>query len=119
MADIISIVRNNPSLFANANEVCKHLCSYYRNQEKKEFITYPRKSTPFLIGGMGGIPINFDKDNEIVYIDQTDKHSIVIGQTGSKKSRLLAMPLVRILGTAKESMIISDPKAEIYYRTCR
>lgn len=118
MADIISIVRNNPSLFANANEVCKHLCSYYRNQEKKEFITYPRKSTPFLIGGMGGIPINFDKDNEIVYIDQTDKHSIVIGQTGSKKSRLLAMPLVRILGTAKESMIISDPKAEIYYRTC-
>ena len=28
------------------------------------------------------------------------------------------MPLVRILGEAQESMIISDPKAEIYYRTC-
>lgn len=118
MVDIISIIRNNPSLFANANEVCKHLCSYYKNQEKKELINYPRNPSPFLIGGMGGIPISFDKEKEIVYIDQTDKHSIAIGQTGSKKSRLLAMPLVRILGTAEESMIISDPKAEIYYRTC-
>ena len=27
------------------------------------------------------------------------------------------MPLVYILGAAKESMIISDPKAEIYHRT--
>lgn len=118
MADIISIIRNNPSSFANTNDVSKHLCSYYKNFEDKELINLPQCPQRFYVGGMGGIPISFDREKRIVYVDQTDKHSITIGQTGSKKSRLVAMPLVRILGTAQESMIISDPKAEIYYRTC-
>ncbi len=117
MADIISIVNNNPNLFSNKNEICKYMCSYYKNREKRELINYPKKKFPFF-SGMGGIPISFDREKETVYIDHTDKHSIIIGQTGSKKSRLLAMPLVHILGAAEESMIISDPKAEIYYRTC-
>lgn len=118
MADIISIIRNNPSSFANANDMCKYLCSYYKNNENKELINLPRCPRPFPVGGIGGIPISFDKEKKIVYVDHTDKHSITIGQTGSKKSRLVAIPLVRILGAAQESMIISDPKAEIYYRTC-
>lgn len=118
MADIVSIIRNNPSSFANANDMCKYLCSYYRNNENNELINLPRCQPRFSRGGIGGVPICFNKEKKIVYVDQTDKHSITIGQTGSKKSRLVAMPLVRILGVAQESMIISDPKAEIYYRTC-
>lgn len=117
MADIISIVHNNPTSFANANEVRKYLCSYYKNYEKERLINLPRYPQPFPVGGMGGVPISFDKEKKSVYVDQTDKHSITIGQTGSKKSRLVAMPLVYILGAAQESMIISDPKAEIYNRT--
>lgn len=117
MADIISIVHNNPNSFANKNNICKNLCCYYKNIEKEELINLPQNPQPFAIGGMGGIPISYDIEKESVYVDQTDKHSITIGQTGSKKSRLVAMPLVRILGAAQESMIISDPKAEIYYRT--
>lgn len=117
MADIDSIVRNNPSSFANTNEVCKPLCYYCKKENGGELINLPQKPSLFPIDGIGGIPISYDKEKGKVYIDQTDKHSVIVGQTGAKKSRLLAMPLVRILGAAKESMVISDPKAEIYYRT--
>ena len=64
-----------------------------------------------------GIPLAWSPKNKTVAIDHTDSHTLVIGPTGSKKSRLIAMPAVRILGAGGESMIISDPKAEIYNRT--
>lgn len=64
-----------------------------------------------------GIPLAWNKKDDTIAIDHTDSHTLVIGPTGSKKSRLVVMPLVRILGSAGESMIISDPKAEIYNRT--
>lgn len=69
--------------------------------------------------GKGGVPLSMDEEGEIVYIDQTDSHTLIIGPTGSKKSRLVAMPTVKLLGLAKESIIISDPKAEIYGRTAK
>lgn len=65
----------------------------------------------------GGIPLDWNKSDGIVYVDSTDSHTVIIGATGSKKSRLIAMPSVKILGSAGESMIICDPKAEIYHRT--
>lgn len=67
--------------------------------------------------GVAGVPILWTPSTKTVYIDSTDTHTLVVGPTGSKKSRLIAMPLVRILGSAKENMIISDPKSEIYSRT--
>lgn len=118
MADISSIVRNNPTAFSNARDMSKYLCSFfYKEKTRQALISLPKTPQPFQLGGMGGLPLIFDEENNKVFIDQTDKHSVTIGQTGSKKSRLVAMPLVHILGTAEESMIISDPKAEIYYRT--
>lgn len=65
----------------------------------------------------GGIPLAWNERNRTISVDHTDAHTLVIGPTGSKKSRLIVMPLVRILGSSGESMIISDPKAEIYNRT--
>ena len=67
--------------------------------------------------GVAGVPVFWDPITRTVYNDNTDTHTLVIGPTGSKKSRLIAMPQVRIIGTAKENMIITDPKAEIYRRT--
>ena len=64
----------------------------------------------------GGIPLG-RVNSEQVLVDNSDSHTLVIGATGSKKSRLVIMPSVYILGAAGESMIISDPKAEIYSRT--
>ena len=63
--------------------------------------------------GRAGVPLFWNCKSKVISVD----HTLVIGPTGSKKSRLVVMPLVRILGSAGESMIISDPKAEIYNRT--
>ncbi|WP_405374703.1 type IV secretory system conjugative DNA transfer family protein [Pseudobutyrivibrio sp.] len=87
------------------------------SEDENDFVNNPWEN------GYGGVPISFagSAANPLnrVYIDHTDAHTLVIGPTGSKKSRLIAMPLVRILGNkrANESMIISDPKSEIYKRT--
>ena len=70
-----------------------------------------------LSSDIGGLPLDWNKREKTIYIDSSDTHTVVIGATGSKKSRLIAMPSVYILGDAGESMIISDPKAEIYKRT--
>ncbi len=64
-----------------------------------------------------GIPLDFDESKQTVYCDGSDAHTILIGSTGSKKSRLVVMPTVHVLAAAGESMIICDPKAEIYKRT--
>lgn len=71
----------------------------------------------FTENNIGGIPLSWEGGRTTVAVDQSDSHSLVIGPTGSKKTRLIAMPAVRILGTAGESIIVSDPKAEIYSRT--
>lgn len=74
------------------------------------------KCVPFV--GLGGVPLSGDGNHsESVYVDYSDSHTLIIGPTGSKKSRLIAMPMVRILGESQESMIVCDPKAEIYNRT--
>ena len=69
------------------------------------------------VDNLGGPPMDYDPRGQTVYVDNSDAHTLVIGATGSKKSRLVAMPTVEILGMAGESMIICDPKAEIYERT--
>lgn len=65
----------------------------------------------------GGVPLLSDEDEKSVFVDSEDTHTLILGATGSKKTRLVVMPTVKVLGYAGESMIISDPKAEIYGRT--
>ena len=93
----------------------------------KPFAEYSLKTQKFLVRdesrdkkwelGNAGVPLVWIQSEDKLFVDQTDSHTLVIGPTGSKKSRLIAMPLVRILGSASETIIISDPKAEIYDRT--
>ncbi|MDR1837842.1 MAG: type IV secretory system conjugative DNA transfer family protein, partial [Treponema sp.] len=63
----------------------------------------------------GGIPLFADSNS--VYVDPTDTHSLIIGSTGSKKTRLIGMPALRLYAMAGESFIATDPKAELYERT--
>ena len=82
----------------------------------KEDLSEIRKRNP-LIMSKGGVPLLYEENEHTVYVDATDSHSLIIGSTGSKKTRLVVLPLIHLLCYANESMIISDPKAEIYNRT--
>lgn len=59
---------------------------------------------------------NTKKQEKIYYIDD-NIHSLVVGATRSGKTRCIVLETVGNLGLAGESMIISDPKAEIYHYT--
>ena len=64
-----------------------------------------------------GIPlINNGKE---VWVDNGSYHNLVIGSTGSGKSESLVFPMVNILAKKGESMIITDPKGEIYRKTAK
>ena len=53
-------------------------------------------------------------DGRNMWVDNGENHTLVIGATGSGKTTCLVNPLVYSLVKAKESMIITDPKGEIY-----
>lgn len=89
-------------------------CAVYNLDTHK--VEYPREMKPWEYRG-GGIPLAYDSVNRDLYVDYSDAHSMIIGTTGSKKTRLIAMPMINILSETGESMIISDPKAELYERT--
>ncbi len=59
-----------------------------------------------------GIPIIIN-DKE-AYVDDGENHSLIIGASGSGKTWTIIDPLVKILGKGGESMVITDPKGEIY-----
>lgn len=61
---------------------------------------------------VAGLPlINNGKD---IWVDNGDYHNLVIGSTGSGKTQTIVKPMVNLLAKKGESMIITDPKGEIY-----
>ena len=62
-----------------------------------------------------GVPLILN-ENEM-WVDNSEYHSLVIGATGSGKTQTVILPLVHSLAKAHESMIITDPKGEIYEKT--
>lgn len=61
-----------------------------------------------------GFPLVYDKKKNLVYVDNGESHSLVVGATGSGKTSMIINPLVNLLAKKGESMVISDPKGEIY-----
>ena len=53
-------------------------------------------------------------DGKSVWMDTGDNHSVVIGQSGSKKSRNIVFPQTLLHIKAGESMIVTDFKGEIF-----
>ena len=62
-----------------------------------------------------GIPFFIEDSN--VYLDNGEAHSLIIGSTGSGKTRRLVLPLINILARKGESVIMTDPKGELYGKT--
>lgn len=56
-------------------------------------------------------------DFKTAWIDADDKMTLVVGTTGSGKTRRLVYPTIYALSHAAESMVLTDPKGEIYNRT--
>lgn len=61
-----------------------------------------------------GFPLVYDKKKNLVYVDNGEAHTLVIGATGSGKTQMVIHPLVNLLAKKGESMVITDPKGEIY-----
>lgn len=59
-----------------------------------------------------GVPLM--NDGKIMYVDNGENHTLVIGATASGKTTAVVDPLVNSLAKKGESMIITDPKGEIY-----
>ncbi len=63
----------------------------------------------------GGMPII--NDGKVAFVDDKDNHSLIFGSTGSKKTRLFCMPTLQLLLAAGESVVVTDPKGELFNRT--
>ena len=67
------------------------------------------------VSDAAGVPLLLS-DKE-AWVDNGEYHTLVIGSTGSGKTQTVIKPTVKLLAKAGESMIITDPKGEIYEAT--
>lgn len=69
-----------------------------------------------------GIVVDYKKSNsnkeEILCITE-DVHTMCLGSTRSGKSRSLVLQSIGMLGLAGESMVVSDPKGELFFYTSK
>ncbi|MGN1378787.1 MAG: VirD4-like conjugal transfer protein, CD1115 family [Bacilli bacterium] len=69
------------------------------------------KTTDSSIEAAGIALVNNGKE---MWVDNGEYHNLVIGSTGSGKTECVVKPLVNLLSKKGESMVITDPKGEIY-----
>ncbi len=58
-----------------------------------------------------------NKKNEEIYCIDNNTHSLTVGMTRSGKTRTIVLQTIANLGLGEESIIISDPKGELYNYT--
>ena len=56
-------------------------------------------------------------DGKKIWVDDGESHNLIIGATGSGKTQNVVFPMIKILGKAGESMVLTDPKGELYEET--
>ena len=52
-----------------------------------------------------------------MWVDNGEDHYLVMGATGSGKTVIVAKPMIKLLAKHNESMILTDPKGELYEQT--
>jgi len=89
---------------------------YARWSKKKEVQKQLKKVDPkaYNSDAAGIVVMN---DGKTLWVDDGEAHNIVIGATGSGKTQAVVFPMVHCLAKKGESMIITDPKGEIYEQT--
>ena len=89
---------------------------YSRWAKKREVKCQLKKVDPkaYTADAAGLVVMNNGKE---LWVDNGEAHNIIIGATGSGKTQAVVFPLVQSLAKHGESMIITDPKGEIYEQT--
>ena len=69
----------------------------------------------------GGIVVKYkrNKSKEEINVISDNKHTICLGNTGAGKTRRILIESLCNLGLAGESIIVSDPKSELYQMTAK
>lgn len=65
----------------------------------------------------GGLVVGWSKDASRFYSVTEDTHTLTIGATRCGKTRHLVLPSIGATALAGESMVISDPKSELFLYT--
>ena len=91
---------------------------------KNEFdIMYPKmrlnKKTNEVENALGGVVVGYksNKEYEEISVIADNKHTLCLGNTGAGKTRRILIESLCALGYAGESIIISDPKGELFELT--
>ena len=64
-----------------------------------------------------GLPMMYD--DKYLYLDTNQAHNLLIGCVGSGKTQAVILPMLKIAMMAGESIVINDPKGEIYSKTAQ
>lgn len=83
-------------------------------KEMKEAFGIKKVQVNLPTSDAGGIVLVNDGKN--MWVDDGEYHTLIIGQSGSGKTTALVDPQVYSLCKHGESMVITDPKGEIYQR---
>ena len=83
-----------------------------KNEVKKQLKLVDPKA--YTADAAGLVVIN---EGNKIWVDDGEAHNIIIGATGSGKTQAVVFPMVQSLAKKGESMIITDPKGEIYEQT--
>ena len=59
-----------------------------------------------------GIPLTFDEEH--IYINDKEHHTLVIGSTGSGKTQTVVLPQAKLAMYTGESLVIKDNNGELY-----
>jgi type IV secretory pathway TraG/TraD family ATPase VirD4 len=81
-----------------------------KKEEIKKVLKKVKNSSP--TAEYAGIPII--TESKETWLDDGESHSLIIGSTGSGKTRRLVHPLIKFLAKKGESMVLTDPKGELY-----
>ncbi len=85
-------------------------------EQEREPKTSTAKEAPFCLLKEGGLVVGMKKcgRKEKIYYIPEDTHTLTLGATRSGKTRTLVLQSICLMALAGESMVISDPKAELY-----
>ena len=83
-----------------------------KNEVKKQLVRIDPKAYKADAAGLAVI-----NDGKEMWVDNGEAHNIIVGSTGSGKTQIVVFPMVHSLAKHGESMIITDPKGEIYENT--